>query len=406
MNKKNKNQNLVFLGILFALIVLFIVAPIIFKVFRIEILPSQFFGALIGVFITAIVTAFLLQGQTKGEVQKDKNIKIYEQKIPVFSEFTSKIWKMVSDVESKPEELQKKYEEVKLFCFDKLVFFLEQDETKKLTEIIEKIDITKLIDDNLPHICKITNILQSSLENKHTDDSYLKNLYDAFDRKDTGLEKKTEKEEINNIPIPTEPTRTFWHLIMWNEKQLEVFKREDKWLLEGYWFLTVLDYGDSSKTDIVKHRLKINDVVFLFRRGGYGYIGAFKVTGYMVFDTKKNKKETKIGNSEPVPENYNEKDDNKYDIYGAIADGASYVSNVLVEPLAYNFKGIGYNTVRRRTIERFVNDPNTVNLYLDWFKGNLPEDRKERKVGEGKLDEKDFAPISKENQELFNRLKG
>jgi hypothetical protein len=31
---------------------------------KMEILPSQFYGALIGVVITAIITVFLLQGQT------------------------------------------------------------------------------------------------------------------------------------------------------------------------------------------------------------------------------------------------------------------------------------------------------------------------------------------------------
>lgn len=362
-----KTNNFVFYGILITLVVIFLASAVIFKVFNIEILPSQFYGALIGVFITAIVTAFLLRGQTEGEVQKDKNIKIYEQKIPVFSEFVSKIWKMVYDVESNTKELEKKYDEVKLFCFDKLVFFLKQDETEKLAEIIEKIDTTKPIDYNLPHICKITNILQSSLENKHENASYLKKLYDAFDNKDINPQKETNHTTVaikdNNINYAN---ITFWHFTMLDDTQLKALK-------EGNWLLSLIEYDDEEwRTNLLK-QVRENDVVFLFRRGGYGYIGAFRAKGIKVL----------------TKDDWNGKDEHFqqenacYDMYDALDDGASFVSNILVEPLAYNYNGVGYLTVRRRTIER-INDMEAVKFLLNRFNGkDLDENQL---TGKGKLD--------------------
>ena len=38
--------------------------------------------------------------------------------------------------------------------------------------------------------------------------------------------------------------------------------------------------------------------------------------------------------------NYDETKHQEYDIYNAVDDGADYVSNILVEPLAYNYKGV------------------------------------------------------------------
>src|SRR5690606_40346779 len=67
----------------------------------------------------------------------------------------------------------------------------------------------------------------------------------------------------------------------------------------------------------------------------------------------------------------------KFDIYEGLKDGASLCSNILVEPIAYNFKGVGYYTVRRRTIER-MNDFEAVKFLLNRFNGK--EDRKSTRL--------------------------
>ena len=120
------------------LIVLFINAPIIFRVFELEILPSQFFGALIGVFITAIVTAFLLRGQTEGDEKREKSVKIYQEKIRVYSDFSSDIWSFFYENQTmKEDEKDDKYEKLRIKCFDKLLFLLEEKYIEPLTNVIK-----------------------------------------------------------------------------------------------------------------------------------------------------------------------------------------------------------------------------------------------------------------------------
>jgi len=96
-NIEKKKKDSVFWGVLLALIALFVLAPIIFRVYNIEILPSQFFGALIGVFITAIVTAFLLRGQTEGDEKREKSVKVFEKKQEVYHAFLEKFQKIIQD---------------------------------------------------------------------------------------------------------------------------------------------------------------------------------------------------------------------------------------------------------------------------------------------------------------------
>ena len=62
-------------------------------------------------------------------------------------------------------------------------------------------------------------------------------------------------------------------------------------------------------------------------------------------------------------------------MYNGIDRGATLVSNIFVEPMAYNYKGVGYRSVRRRTIER-IYDNEAVNFLLRGFNGN-PEHFKE-----------------------------
>lgn len=88
-----KNKNLWLYGII-VFTVLFIASAIIFRVSNIEILPSQFYGALISVVITAIITVLLLNGQTKAEESKERNVKVFEEKSVRFNNFINKLWEI------------------------------------------------------------------------------------------------------------------------------------------------------------------------------------------------------------------------------------------------------------------------------------------------------------------------
>jgi len=362
-------------------------------------------SAVIGVVLTAFAISIQLKQQSDSEAQKDKDVKIFEKKISIYTAFTSKIWEMVYafDVENDTNKLAKKYDELKVICFDQLVFFLNPVETKNLAKIIAKIDTTKPIDYNLPHICKITNILQNSLDNKHKDnkhkdskhedskhedESFLKDLYNAFDKKDIEIkeEKKIEKTEEKENTISDEQQQpvqniTFWHFNMWGDEQLKTFEK-------GKWVLNLIEYGEDWRTNLLK-QVRSNDVVFLFRRGGHGYIGAFKVIDKKILDDNGYKNNT-----------YTQEDISTFDIYNALADedGATLVSNLIVEPIAYNFKGVGYYTVRRRTIER-INDTEAVKFLLKRFKGSELDEN--RLAGKGKLDENTNVKL---NENYFSEI--
>ena len=92
-----KIKDYIFYGIIVAFFVIFLASAIIFKVYNIEILPSQFYGALIGVFITAIVTAFLLRGQTEGDEKREKSVKVFEEKLKIYKDFLSKLQEIVKN---------------------------------------------------------------------------------------------------------------------------------------------------------------------------------------------------------------------------------------------------------------------------------------------------------------------
>jgi hypothetical protein len=62
MSRKKLESALVYLVVVLCAIA-FLSVAVIFDIINIEILPNQFYGALIGVTITAIITVLLLRGQ-------------------------------------------------------------------------------------------------------------------------------------------------------------------------------------------------------------------------------------------------------------------------------------------------------------------------------------------------------
>ena len=388
-----KNKDYVPYGIIIiAFIVLFLIAPIVFKVFNFEILPSQFFGALIGVFITTIVTAFLLRGQTEGNENREKSVRIYSEKIQVYSEFSSKIWNFFYENQTmKKEEMYDNYDKLRIMCFDKLVFFLEEKYIERLTTVIKEINASAVLNNSYESICKITDILQESLHNKDKKEKskkektdLLKDLYEAFKQDDKEEKKEIVVSENNQSSVKN---ITFWHFNMLDEKkQLKAFEN-------GNWILNLIEYDEDRRTNLLK-QVRTDDVVFLFRRGGYGYIGAFKVTGKKILNDKeyKNKK-------------YSDKEISDFDIYDALEDGATWVSNLIVIPIAYNYRGVGCLTVRRRTIER-MNDTDSYKFLIKRFNGDELTD--EQKARNGKLTKelKDKnIKIDNLDSEYFNLIK-
>jgi len=341
-------------------------------------------SAFLGVIMTVAVTAILLdkqsetqkvliKEQSEADAQKDKDAKIYDQKIKVYSEFTSKMWGLFSNMDMDSREKLEKYDELRGMCFDKLVFFLSSKRIKELTVVFEK--ITKNIKDfDHNSLCEITDILKRSLddekEKEKPNEDYLAKFYDAFE-KDIVVQEEAKPnipatQNQNTIREQQQVTSEiqYWHFnILIEEQQIEAFKSDN-------WVLALIEYGEDWRTNLIR-QVKPNDVIFLFKRGGAGYIGAFRALN----------PPAKILETETT---YSDAEYAKYDIYDGIDDGATLASNILVEPIAYNFKGVGYYTVRRRTIER-MNDTEAVKFLLNRFNGNDLDDN--RLDGKGKFDD-------------------
>ena len=131
-----KNQNVWLYGaIIFT--ALFIASAVAFRIFEIDILPSQFYGALISVVITAIITVFLLRGQSEQEIKRDKNLKVFETQKEKYNNFIDEMWEIW---EKRSVELEEVNKLLKMVSKD-IVLYTKPDTVNNilshLTEIAE-----------------------------------------------------------------------------------------------------------------------------------------------------------------------------------------------------------------------------------------------------------------------------
>ena len=302
-------------------------------------------SAILGVIMTVAVTAFLLKAQSETESRKDKDIRIYQQKINIYAKFTEKMWGMLADNKITKEKLK----ELRNFCFQKLVFYLNND--KQITEISEQIRIIEIeedgdgiADNTRQAIALITHILQKDLDKDiNVGQGHLQKLYNAFKiDKEPDIETQTGDVIIKNVENFSENNISFWHFNILGDEQIEAFNNKN-------WRLSLIEYNESWRTNILK-QIKKDDVILLYQRGGPGYIGAFRA------------KETEVYTDENQGKIRPEQD-----IYDGLNDGATSVANIHVEPIAYNYEGIGTHTIRRRTICP-MNDALEINKLLQRFK--------------------------------------
>jgi len=151
-------------------VVIFLTLLIVTKLFKIEDLPIQTIGVLFGGVITALITYFLLLGQTQAEENKERNVKVFEAKSTKFNFFIEKIWEIWEDRSVSLEELN---EILKLVSKDIIMY--SKPETvelilKNLNEIavFAKPEKTSAKDDNITskiqnNIFEIINILSKEI---------------------------------------------------------------------------------------------------------------------------------------------------------------------------------------------------------------------------------------------------
>jgi len=85
----------------------FCAIAVLFNVFTISDLPASFVGAALGAVITGVVTVILLDGQSKAEEIKERNVKVFEKKSAIFSEYIDTAWDTWDDRKVSDKEFQK-----------------------------------------------------------------------------------------------------------------------------------------------------------------------------------------------------------------------------------------------------------------------------------------------------------
>ena len=350
---------------------------------------QQFVGAIIAAAISGVITLLLLKGQDetqakmlarqrKGEAERDKDVKIYSNKIVAYSAFNRAIWTEDLVDSQKPRVI---IERIRKELYSKVILYLNATEINRIISIIPT-DPQKC-STNFPVILSgIIDILNKNAEDNidGTDkittsgDKYQKACLELWDKfsawsglfaendenedEDIIPDNKSEEIVIDNKGGSFSSTRSLkmqaWHFCELSTTQL------DK-LDSGFNELSLVEYDEYWRTSLVK-QVKPGDLVFLFI-GSKRYAGVFIAKGWRVFEYNNNMvSEFTSENITPVLPQENYLIDSpdvidilrKYDIYNSFEDGATTCANVVVEPISYSREGVDNpNTTYRKTISRY-----------------------------------------------------
>ncbi len=373
MDKKQKKEAkdtarlLIYLAIAIFIIGIFAILP---KIFSAQDMLFQTIAVVLSVVFTAVVTNQLLTGQSNNEESRERNIKVYENKISVYAEFVSKMWSIMNDDKVDPEEIIALRSEI----FNKLIFYLDDSQIKALSEELEKLEFDSSLDDYVAVFENITKVLRSSIMETEQDQSKteIKTLWNRFNhllKNDNEPESETQAPDKEEPVLESAPEIQATNLVGLDRhiqgNCVHFNMLDDNWqksiFANGIDALGLCEYGEVWRTNLIK-RCHNNDIVFLYQTGGPGYIGAFLAKGWVVFEADGNGKVEKEVKYEfdkpnnPVPveseENIN-KDIDRFCARKLINDGCTKVSFLLVEPLVFCEEGVGVISVYRRTISAY-----------------------------------------------------
>lgn len=356
-SSKNTARMLTYLAIVIVIVGVLALLP---KIFSAHDMLYQTVAVVLSVVFTAVVTNQLLTGQSSNEESRERNIKVYENKITVYAEFISKMWAIMNDNKVVPEEITSLRSEI----FNKLIFYLDDSQIKAISAELGNLKSDSSDQEYVSAFENITKVLRASILGREQDDSKteIKTLWNRFN---TLLpeENTTEPEAQIEEPVVMEK---FDKRIHKNCVHFNIF--DNKWqkniFANGINALGLCEYGEVWRTNLVK-RCKNNEIVFLYKTGGQGYVGSFLAKGWVVFYADGNgnlEKEVKYEfdkNEKPVvieSEAERAKDIDLFCAQSLIDDGSTKVSYLLVEPLVYCENGVGRFGVYRRTISSYDNN--------------------------------------------------
>ena len=350
--------------------------------------PFQFLAACLGAGVTVIITNLLLVEQTKQqqklqseqnkaenerrnrEKQAKENIQIRESKIDTYNKFLGELYSSLTTCELREDKMHT----LRMRVFQDLVFYANADTLDSISQEISNLFGEADVKQSEGY-ARVANALRKelSIDDASNESEAIKTITDLWkaitpenysssnhvvvdaDISEEESNRDSEKESSKKIPYDTA-----WHFAMLGDEQLDAIG-EDK-INE----LSLIEYEEEWRTNLLK-QVGEHDIVFLFRRGGCGYIGAFKPLGWRIFDYNEQKETLQIFGQQEQVKPVNDDDVVKYDIYNGRGDGADLCSNLIVEPIAYTPDGVGNpGGVYRRTISRY--DAGYAATLLEWFK--------------------------------------
>jgi membrane protein implicated in regulation of membrane protease activity len=134
--KVNKNNTEIL--IISSMLIVFILIAVLTSLFSSTELPVQIAGVLLEAAVTALITYFLLRGQSSSEEVKERNVKVFEEKSVRFNDFIKKLWSVWDDRSINLEELS---DLVRIVSQD-IIIFTQPERVKKILDYL--IDIAKL----------------------------------------------------------------------------------------------------------------------------------------------------------------------------------------------------------------------------------------------------------------------
>lgn len=384
-NSRGENRYKIAAFIVFILLVIFVA---FYLIEGSEWGLSQVFGVLVSAAASGLITFLLLLGQAETQKkmseerenwerkereeqknrdkleresaeQREKNVKGYEQRVMAFSHFCENAWSNDLD-----EDGSKKYvETLQKGIFGTVLLYLGSSEVEQIAQIINGRESknTSLI------LSSIVKILKDNVEKEHRVgeekdgdfDKACKDLWEAFqnwagDYSENQEDKIAEELVPANLSLDLEKLQP-WHFIAKWATQFEV--------LPDLRELSLVEFGEGWRTALVR-AVRPGDIVFLFRSGGYGYVGAFRAKGWRVFEYDQDQQlvveSTSEGIAGVIPAGKARIPDcrailEKHDFYMSFGDGSTSCANVVVEPLVYVPEGVGIPAggVYRRTISRY-----------------------------------------------------
>lgn len=144
-------------------------------------ISAQIMAALAGAVVTAIITMFLLLGQTSSEEQKERNAKIFEEKLQIYNGFLQKLCDVVSNMEiSKQEEIELEFQVARIAMHTSAESINQVSE--QVSKIVENIKTYKNIDGGvLTELFQIADVFYKELYGQDYDyENYRSQTIDNF----------------------------------------------------------------------------------------------------------------------------------------------------------------------------------------------------------------------------------